>query len=200
MLALLRRPATPPRPISPWSRRTRSASGSAITSAPGSRPGRWNRACSRRNATRCAALFHAASRAKRSKIGSFLALVEALDGALRFPDAIGERQGLALAKALDDDPDFGAELRSRLEAAGAGTPEIEQELISEALSPTVKETISARKAPQLSTAAAKTERTGKEIRPGLWYRTDKAGQVTLSGPAMTPELRNSLLDWLKTNG
>ena len=146
------------------------------------------------------ALFHAASRAKRSKIGSFLAVVEALDGVLSFPEMIGERQGLALAKMMDDDPNFGAELRSRLEAAGAGTPEIEQELISMALAPAAKETTPARKAPQLSTAAAKTERTGKEIRPGLWYHTDKAGQVTLSGPAMTSELRNSLLDWLKTIG
>jgi chromosome partitioning protein len=52
------------------------------------------------------ALFAAASRAKRSKIGSFLRIVRALDAHLRFPAALGERAGLALAAALDRDPDL----------------------------------------------------------------------------------------------
>ena len=142
------------------------------------------------------ALFHAASRAKRSKIGSFLAVVEALDGALSFPEMIGERQGLALARMMDDDPGFGAKLRSWLEATGAGAPEMEQELISEALASASAETARARRTGRSS--LAKPDRAGMEIRTGLWCHTDKAGQVTLWGPAMTPELRNSLLDWLKT--
>ena len=49
-------------------------------------------------------LFSTASRAKRSKIGSFLTIVAALDGTLRHPTLIGERTGLALAQALEADP------------------------------------------------------------------------------------------------
>ena len=45
-------------------------------------------------------LYATASRAKRSKIGSFLNLYDALDGSLRFPAAIGERLGLQLAQRL----------------------------------------------------------------------------------------------------
>ncbi|ODM45556.1 hypothetical protein A9320_27680, partial [Ruegeria sp. PBVC088] len=46
-------------------------------------------------------LFATASRAKRSKIKSFTTIVRALDGELGFPRALGERQGLALAQALE---------------------------------------------------------------------------------------------------
>ncbi|ETX13498.1 hypothetical protein OCH239_09920 [Roseivivax halodurans JCM 10272] len=144
------------------------------------------------------ALFHAASRAKRSKIGSFLALVEALDGALRFPETIGERQGLALAKAMDADPEFGPGLRSQLETAGVGSAEAEQGLISSALLPG-KNTKPARKAAQSSRVAAPAGK-GTELRPGLWYQTESSGGITLSGPAMTSELRESLMNWLKKTG
>jgi ParB family chromosome partitioning protein len=50
-----------------------------------------------------AALFTSASPAKRSKIGSFVRVHEALGPALRYPTAIPERLGLALAAALDRD-------------------------------------------------------------------------------------------------
>ena len=46
-------------------------------------------------------LFAAASRAKRSKIRSFLSVVRQLDGVLRFPQALGERLGLQLSKKLE---------------------------------------------------------------------------------------------------
>lgn len=60
------------------------------------------------------ALFAAASRAKRSKIGSFLAVVRALDGTLRFPEAIGERLGLQLAQAIEADAGLGPRLAQGL--------------------------------------------------------------------------------------
>jgi ParB family transcriptional regulator, chromosome partitioning protein len=67
-------------------------------------------------------LFATASRARRSKIGSFLALYAALDGALRFPQAIPERLGLKLAAALDTDPTLGPRIRAELETMPAPTP------------------------------------------------------------------------------
>jgi ParB/RepB/Spo0J family partition protein len=49
-------------------------------------------------------LFGNVSRAKRSKIKSFMVLVEALDDVLRFPTSISEKNGLVIAKALQADP------------------------------------------------------------------------------------------------
>src|SRR5690606_38557328 len=76
-----------------------------------------------------AELFAAASSPKRSKIGSFLRLVHALDGRLRFPAAIPERAGLALSQALDADPGLGPRLAAALEADPPQSPEAEARLI-----------------------------------------------------------------------
>ncbi|WP_349294653.1 ParB N-terminal domain-containing protein (plasmid) [Thioclava sp. 'Guangxiensis'] len=65
------------------------------------------------------ALFGNVARAKRSKIKSFMAIVTALDGVLRFPAAISERAGLDLVKRLEADPDLGQRLRARLAASPA---------------------------------------------------------------------------------
>ncbi len=80
-------------------------------------------------------LYAAASRAKRSKIKSALAVVEALDGALRFPTAHGERLLLDLSRALEGDAGLADRLRDVLEAAPADTPEAEQARLTEALRP-----------------------------------------------------------------
>ena len=78
-------------------------------------------------------LFRSASRAKRSKIGSFLPVVRALDGHLRFPHSLSERLGLGLAQALNDDPGFADRLQERLAAAEAETAEAETALLTKAL-------------------------------------------------------------------
>jgi hypothetical protein len=64
-------------------------------------------------------LFASASRARRSKIGSFLPLYHALDARLRFPAAIPERLGLKLSKALTGTPELGPRLAERLRKAAA---------------------------------------------------------------------------------
>ena len=61
-------------------------------------------------------LYASTPRAKRSKIKSVITVVEALDGALRFPTALSERTCLDLARALEEDAGFGEVLRSRLTA------------------------------------------------------------------------------------
>lgn len=78
-------------------------------------------------------LFHAASRAKRSKIGSFLPVVRALDGVLRFPHTLSERLGLSLAQVLTEDPGFSDELRRRMSAADVQSGEEETALLARAL-------------------------------------------------------------------
>jgi len=59
-------------------------------------------------------LFANVSRAKRSKIKSFMTLVEALDGDLRFPSAISERMGLELVKRIQTEPKSVDAMKSRL--------------------------------------------------------------------------------------
>lgn len=74
-------------------------------------------------------LFRSASRPKRSKIHSFLTVVQALDGALRFPTAIPERLGLRLAKSLDGDPQSKEFLLSVLERRAPVTAEEEVAIV-----------------------------------------------------------------------
>ncbi|TDK50886.1 ParB/RepB/Spo0J family partition protein [Antarcticimicrobium luteum] len=120
-------------------------------------------------------LYNAAPRAKRSKIGSFMALVEALDPALRFPTAIPEKLGLALTRALTEDPGLAPRLTARLAAAQAGSAEAELRILAEAaappapvLSPEVPAEVSAEASaepspdPRPGTAREKDSKSGSE--------------------------------------
>jgi ParB family chromosome partitioning protein len=78
-------------------------------------------------------LFASASRAKRSKIKSFTTIVRHLEGALCFPRALGERQGLALAQALEADSGLGARLGAVLRGKSSETPEAELALIRQGM-------------------------------------------------------------------
>lgn len=134
-------------------------------------------------------LFHAASRPKRSKIGSFLPIVAALDGVLRFPAALGERTGLALCKALDEDPELGPRLRARLAESPAESAEAEQRMIAGALAPTP--------AKSTRTPAIEPESPPESTpRPGLRLKRNANGSLTLSGPALDADLEQRLRAWL----
>lgn len=80
-------------------------------------------------------LFGNVSRAKRSKIKSFMTIVAALDGALHFPAAISERAGLDLVKRLEADPGLSARLIARLSAAAPQTAEAELAILMAAERP-----------------------------------------------------------------
>lgn len=137
-------------------------------------------------------LFRAASRAKRSKIRSFLPVVRQLDGVLRFPQALGERMGLQLGKMLEEDASFAARLTKRLLGAEVTDARAEQAVIAHALTPE-KEA----KAPKAKTSAVAYTET--EIRPGLTLRDHgKDKRIEISGDNLTPELRHRLLYWLKS--
>lgn len=79
-------------------------------------------------------LFSSASRAKRSKIKSFIRVVEALEEDLRFPTQLGERMGLQLAKALTERPGAEATLKEALQRGDARTAEAENVVLVQALS------------------------------------------------------------------
>ena len=134
-------------------------------------------------------LFRSASRAKRSKIRSFLVLVETLDGGLKFPHVIGERLGLQLAKQIEADPTFAPRIEAQLQAAPAPDAEAEISALGAMLG-----TVSARK----TRPRPKPDFTQHEMRPGLNVRLyGKADKLELSGPALTDDLRRRLLDWLQ---
>lgn len=129
-------------------------------------------------------LFRSASKAKRSKIGSFLTIVHALDGALAFPETIGERFGLVLAKALDEDPALAARLRGLL-ADPAPDGATEQARIARA--------IAGRKPAK---SAVSDPVSVEELRPGLRLVTHPGGKLTLEGAGVDAALRARLIAWL----
>ena len=73
------------------------------------------------------ALFAGASRPKRSRIRSFVALYHGLDAALRFPAAIPERLGLALVERLREGQ--GPAIAASLAKAAPATAEAELALL-----------------------------------------------------------------------
>lgn len=121
-------------------------------------------------------LFGAASRARRSKIGSFIAIYRALGGSLRFPTALPERLGLKLAEALKM---HGAEpFLAALEEGEPASPAEEQAALAAAL----------------RRAAAKPPSPGEAltIRPGLTLSARRSGQrllLRLEGEEVTETLR-----------
>lgn len=159
-------------------------------------------------------LFGAGSRARRSKIGAFLTLVDALDGHLRFPAQIGERLGLALARQLEADPAFGPALAARLDRSALPTPEAERRILEAALRPapagapdeapapetgpqTASETVLvAAPDPGADPAAVLTFEPAPgirlEVRGGLLHPV-----LTLSGPRVDQPFRDRLLAWLR---
>lgn len=130
-------------------------------------------------------LFQSASRAKRSKIGSFVTLYRALDSSLRFPAAIPERLGLALAQAIETDEALIKRIQALLMQAAAETPAEEQSILARALRPD----------------APPSETGPREIAPGLWLlRTGgpKNCRLILSGPKLDDTLQTRLEEWLRT--
>lgn len=150
-------------------------------------------------------LFASASRAKRSKIGSFLGLYQVLGDEIHFPQALTERLGLALSKVLEADEAAGKQLVSTLKSVRPQSPEAEQSLLSEfvdnAKGPQAKIQRSPLiPPPTILTPAtrddAKTASRGYEVRPGV-FLTKQAGKLQLSGPAVGPEFCARLEAWIK---
>lgn len=133
-------------------------------------------------------LFETASRPKRSKIRSFLPLVAAFDGVLRFPHLIGERLGLRMAAALSQDPAFATRITDALAAHTPTTPEAEQAAIEGVLKGTNKtgEKKQDSKAPQQM-----------ELGPNLRARWTDAGELTISGVGMTSVLRRQIIGFIQ---
>lgn len=137
----------------------------------------------KRDRVALAKLFHAASSPKRSKIGSFVRIVRALDPHLRFPTALNERVGLALAQALEADRMLGQRI---YEALSANPPETAPAEIAILTREMRQETLAkpAPPAPQM-------------LRDGLRYQETAKGDIVLSGAvAADPAFRAGLQAYL----
>lgn len=144
-------------------------------------------------------LFSTASRAKRSKIGSFLTLYRAADDLLRFAPAITERLGLALAKLLAGDPERVADLRRALrDAAPKDAAEeitcLENTLAGVSHNKALKRGLDTNKTRKDRPSGSGFVRSGSGIDMSYGRHT-----VTLTGAGVTDAFRDRLLDWLKTD-
>ena len=128
-------------------------------------------------------LFSTGSYARRSKIKSFIPVVTALEGALRFPHRLSERAGLALSKGLSADPKLAARLRKTLTARAPDTAEAESALLLEALRPAPKK--EPEQTPQID------QSPGPEIAISF-----KPGEILLEGEGVTEALHKRLTAWL----
>lgn len=125
-------------------------------------------------------LFETASRAKRSKIGSFVELHEALGDVLNFPTEIPERLGLLLVAALRDGRQ--QELRQALQSARPGTAEAELAVLTRLSHPP--------KAP-----VSRAKRTAELLCPGVEMTATRKGaalSLTLSGSGVDEALLEKL--------
>jgi ParB family transcriptional regulator, chromosome partitioning protein len=127
-----------------------------------------------------AALFPTASKAKRSKIASFVRVHRELGEALRFPWEIGERLGLKLAQALAEGQ--GERLRAALDAAAARSAEAELAALTRALSP--------------AKGSDTPNRVAHRTFPGGVELTRSARALKLSGPGVDEALAREIEAWL----
>jgi len=137
-------------------------------------------------------LFSTASRAKRSKVKSFIPLVQALGDHLRFPAELGERFGLQLSKALLSDPYAPRRMSSALRVADPQSAQAEQDALNEALKQCL-ETEEKPMSPKVSKAKVRS------VSPIDGVQVSTTGSaITLQGKRVDPMLYNDLLQWLKT--
>lgn len=122
-------------------------------------------------------LFASASASKRSKIKSFIPVVTEIGGFLHFPNAVGERQGLALAARIAAEPEFARRLRDRLRKRTPESAEEEQATLTRALAGTGEE-----KSPPAAKGAARAAQAAEA--PGITVKRGR-GAITVSGAGLT---------------
>ncbi|SNR66543.1 ParB/RepB/Spo0J family partition protein [Paracoccus sediminis] len=131
-------------------------------------------------------LFQHAPAPKRSKILSFVALHDALGDVLLFPEAIPEKLGLALVKAMQADRTLTGRLQDRLTTARPARAHDERSILEAALRPEPES-----KAPMAQDDAWEDIGTGVRM-------TARPGRAVLSGKGVTEDFLNALSHWLQS--
>jgi ParB family transcriptional regulator, chromosome partitioning protein len=151
------------------------------------------------------ALFATASRAKRSKIGSFLDIYRQLGAALQFPIALPERLGLTLAKLLSDDDAAASRILVSLQATPRKTAEEELALLTKiatdkAPNAVIEPVLTTQKLERKLDKAPSPASDTQEIRPGVFLKVEGGWikpVLILSGPNVGITFREQLEAWLK---
>jgi ParB-like chromosome segregation protein Spo0J len=140
-------------------------------------------------------LFSTASFAKRSKVKSFMPLVRALDGVLRFPAQIPERLGLALSRTIGEDPDAAEALIQILQSESAETPEDERAVLEGYQDHTPPPAPGAQKsaAKEKATRTPSADPVAEDREVSLDYRK---GRIVLEGTGVDASLKDALQAWL----
>ena len=133
-------------------------------------------------------LFASVSRAKRSKIGSFIVIYHALDSHLRFAAAIPERLGLTLSKALKENSALGARIARELDKAQPDTVEGEAALLSRLSQ------MESSKKQALNMESDAPSSSDETIGSVTLTRSANGKSLTLTG--MTDDLHTRLKAWL----
>ncbi|PCH75592.1 MAG: chromosome partitioning protein ParB [Rhodobacteraceae bacterium] len=147
-------------------------------------------------------LFGATPRAKRSKIGRFVVLVEALGGVLMHPTAITEKLGLDLARALDRDPELARKITDRLTVENPQTVAEEQRILSQEARPAPRRSATPgapTPPPPAPALSAQSPRQPGEVVPGvrlLFEHGHRPPRIELSGAGVNKALVRALKDWL----
>lgn len=133
-------------------------------------------------------LFASASRSKRSKIKSFLPVVRGLGPYLAFPNALGERLGLALAARMEDAAFFAKAVKTA-KTSRCETAEEELAMLQNLIAPQgVKD----------STAAPRAAKPAPSINS---LRIDGGpGRIELSGLGVTQDMIDDLTKWFAKRG
>jgi len=154
-------------------------------------------------------LFGSTTRSKRSKIGTFIALVEAFDAVLYFPSAISEKLGLAVARELTRDPGFEAAVKARLKANERTTAGGEMKLLAAAVMAAQEQALIRTAEPEPKPqepatpphgpAVSAGERLNTQVAPGIrmGYTPDR-NRIELTGDAVDAALMQDLQDWLRS--
>lgn len=127
-------------------------------------------------------LFPTASKAKRSKINSFIRVFRVLDPVLTFPSAISERLGLRLAKALDAGQ--GRALYAGLQAGGPFADSAGEQARIERL---LRE----------KSGSVPVDRVESSAYPGGVMLSGSDRVLTLKGEGVDAALRRDLDAWLQ---
>lgn len=144
-------------------------------------------------------LYGATTRSKRSKIGTFMSLVNSFDGVLQHPTAISEKLGLSLAREILRDEKFAEKLSDKLRKAPLRTAPEEIRILTQAVLaagpkppavPLVPPASPGRADP--SARAPRHETVGGV---SLRYNPEKA-RIDLAGEQVDEAFFADLLDWI----
>lgn len=144
-------------------------------------------------------LYASTTRSKRSKIGSFIALVEALDDTLRHPTAISEKLGLDVVRELGRDPGFVDRLKAALRTAPRETAEAEMQVLKATVLSAQAQIapVQGEEAPSPAPRPAPSgDRETRQVAEGLRMRV-APGRLELIGDAVDAALADALEDWLR---